>query len=149
MHRIAVGLAALAAAAGLGARPAAEEGPRGDMTIFVSAPDDPALKGRPVMVSVLAGGKVVRQSEVEVDAVKVFPGVAAGTYEVRAEGDGMAGVVKRGVAVTDKGDTDVRFPMKAGKGARVIEYGAGLPPWEALADRVAKLEKEVAELKKR
>jgi hypothetical protein len=122
----------------------------GDMTVYTSAPDnDPKLKGRPVMITIVANTAVVRQSELELGSLKIFDKLPVGPYEVRAEGEGMQGAVKKGVAVTDKGDTDVRFPMKAGQGIKVVEYAAGPLAWEEFAARLKKLEQAVEELKQR
>jgi hypothetical protein len=125
--------------------------PEGQVTVFTSYPEDaPNLKGRPVMISVIANGAVVQQSEVELGALKIFYNLPPGGYEVRAEGDGLAGLVKKGIAVTDKGDTELRFPMRAGKGVKVVEYAAAEPrAWQEIADRVKRLEQAVEELKGR
>lgn len=50
--------------------------------------------------------------------------------------------------VAVKGDTDVRFPMKAGKGATVIEYSTALPARDELEALVKRLEKAVQKLEK-
>src|SRR5947207_1355760 len=129
---------------------AEEKRPQGAVTVYTSpADEDPKLKGRPVMVSFIARGAVVQQGEIELGSLKIFEKLPAGPYEVRAEGDGLVSLVKRGVAVTDRGDTDLRFPMRAGKGVRVIEYGVRKAPWEELDARLKRLERAVEELKKR
>src|SRR3954451_10836686 len=102
-----------------------EERPLGQITVYTSASDDDArLKGRPVMITILGKGGFASQSEVEIGSVKIFAYLPVGLYEVRAEGEGMGTVVKRGVAVTHKGDTELRFPMRSGRGVKVVEYYA-------------------------
>jgi hypothetical protein len=127
-----------------------ETRPTGQITVYVSAAaDDAPIKGRPVMISIVANGTVAQQSEIDLGSLKIFDKLPVGPYQVLAEGEGMVGVVKKGVAVTDKGDTELRFPMRPGRGVKVIEYAAGPPAWEEWAARLTKLEKAVEELKAR
>lgn len=107
-----------------------------------------ALKSRPAMVSIVKGGEVVAQKEQPIGGYVSFD-VPVGVYDVRAEGDGVVTEVKRGVQVFDRKDTTLYFDLKAGQGARIIEYAIGGITREEVATRLNKLDAEVAEIKKK
>jgi hypothetical protein len=122
---------------------------KGKVTVYISNPDeDKKIKDTPVMVSLLLRNKVVAQSEIRMDSLNIFDDLPVGTYEVRAEGAGLASIFKRGVVVTAKGDTAVRFPMKAGKGATVITYSTANPGKDELEALLKRLEKVIGQLEK-
>jgi hypothetical protein len=113
-----------------------------------------ALANRPVMVSLMSGGKVIRQGEALVTDPRdgVYRGIewkdlAPGAYDVRFEAEGVQTVLKKGVLVTPGGETRVRADLLGGKGVRVIEYGTDASGMD-LADRLEKLEAELRALKK-
>jgi hypothetical protein len=105
------------------------------------------LKERPVMVSVIRDGAVLKQSEVRFNSNARFM-VPSGLYDVRIEGDGMQTLVKRGIHVTEGDMTQiVGGPIAAGTGVKVVEYATGGLSREEIAARLAKLEAAVAELR--
>ena len=110
--------------------------------------DSEALKDHPVMISVIKDGKVAAQREA---ALGYGPGfnVEPGLYDVRLEGDGMVTLVKRGIHVFEGQSTDIiGGPMQAGKGVHIVEFAIGGLSREEVAARLAKLDSEVAELRK-
>ena len=107
-----------------------------------------ALKERPVMVSVIQNGEVVKQRELGFNSNVAFP-LAAGLYDVRIEGDGMLTLVKRGIHVNQGERTNIiGGPMRVGTGVKIIEYATGGLSREEIAARLAKIETAVAELQK-
>lgn len=129
--------------------PAAEKKPTGKITAYIADPKDEKIAKVPVMVSILLDGKVAAQSEINMDSLQIFNDLPVGIYEVRAEGAGLGSIVKRGVAVTAKGDTEVRFLMKAGKGATVIEYSTWKGGRDDLLDLMKRVEKALERLEKK
>lgn len=107
-----------------------------------------ALRERPIMVSVIKDGAVVKQKEVQFNSNATFS-VPAGLYDVRLEGDGMQTMVKRGIHVNEGERTNIiGGPIRVGTGVKVIEYAVGGLSREEIAARLAKLEAAVAELQK-
>jgi hypothetical protein len=115
-----------------------------------------ALVGRPILVSLIADGKVVRQREVNITRpperslvwVYDFREIPPGRYDVRFEGEGIETVVKRGLQVVAGHSLSVIGDLKAGKGTRVIEYGKEGDPLGDIPAPLKKLEAAVEELKK-
>jgi hypothetical protein len=111
-----------------------------------------ALLKRPVLVSLLQGGKVVRQKEFAVEADSLgldgWSDVPTGSYDVRFQGEGIQTVLKKGLRVTRGETLRILGDLVAGKGARVIDYGKEGDPVDLLA-RIKKLEAAVEQLKKR
>ena len=146
-------LVALAATAAVRVPYPAFAGQTSSSNIQVAPQPDPTdasakgLKGV-VMISIVSDGGVIKQQEVEVSGLPPNFTVPAGVYDVRAEGDGMMTVVKRGVHATPAGSTKVLAPMRPGKGVRTIEYATGGLAREEVAARLAKLEAAVAQLQK-
>lgn len=106
------------------------------------------LKERPVMVSVIKDGAVVKQREIQFNSNVAFP-LPAGLYDVRLEGDGMQTLVKRGIHVNEGEKTSIiGGPMRAGTGVKIIEYAIGGLSREEIAARLAKLEAVIADLPK-
>jgi hypothetical protein len=129
-----------------------EPPPQGQLTVytsFLTTADEKKLAGRPVMITVRSGKKAIKQSEVAGGEVKILSDILVGTYEVWAEGEGMETIIKRGIAVTDRGNTDLRFAMNVGKGARVIEYGPVGPPPVRLVELLERLEAALKKLESR
>ncbi len=121
-----------------------------DLKVRTSVADDSfeALKQRPVMVSVVKDGQVVKQMDALLNSSVSFS-VPAGLYDVRLEGDGMQTLVKRGIHVKEGEDTSlIGGPMHKGVGVKVIEYATGGLSREEVAARLAKLETAVSELQK-
>ena len=121
-----------------------------NLTVRTSVADDSfeALKQRPVMVSVVKDGQVVKQMDALLNSSASFS-VPAGLYDVRLEGDGMQTLVKRGIHVNEGAETSViGGPMHKGVGVKVIEYATGGLSREEVAARLAKLETAVTELQK-
>ncbi len=54
-----------------------------------------ALKERPIMISVIKGGELVKQTEAQVNSNPRFT-LSAGIYDIRLEGDGMQTLVQLG-----------------------------------------------------
>ena len=107
-----------------------------------------AVKDHPVMISIVKDGQVVDQKEVKIGFGPNFK-VEPGLYDVRLEGDGMVTLVKRGIHVFEGKSTDiVGGPMQAGKGVHIVEFAVGGLAREEVAARLARLDSEVAELKK-
>ncbi len=107
-----------------------------------------ALRENSVMLSVIKDGEVIKQTERPMNAHAGFE-LPTGLYDLRAEGDGMVTLVKRGIHVKAGERTDViAGPMRAGAGARIIEYAATGMTREEMAARIGKLEAAVAELQK-
>ncbi|MBS1789360.1 MAG: hypothetical protein JST85_16665 [Acidobacteria bacterium] len=103
---------------------------------------------KPVMVSVIKDGQVLKQAEVRLNSNAAFA-IPAGLYDIRCEGDGMVTLVKRGIHVNAGEMTKIiGGPMKAGAGAHVVEYAPTGMSREEMAARIGKLESEMAELKK-
>ena len=106
------------------------------------------LKERPVMVSVIKDGAVVKQREIQFNSNVAFP-LPAGLYDVRVEGGGMQTLVKRGIHVNEGERTNmIGGPMRVGTGVKIIEYAAGGLSREEIAARLAKLEAAIADLPK-
>src|SRR2546425_12522147 len=119
-----------------------------DVRTSVEDASHQALKERPVMVSVIKDGAVVKQREIQFNSNVAFP-LPAGLYDVRLEGDGMQTLVKRGIHVNEGERTEIiGGPMRVGTGVKIIEYAAGGLSREEIAARLAKLEAGLAELQK-
>ena len=119
-----------------------------DVRVTVADDSFQALKQRPVMVSVIKDGEVLKQTETGLNS-NVHFNLPAGMYDLRFEGDGMQTLVKRGVHVNDGEKTEiVGGPMRAGTGVRTVEYAVAGLSREEVAARLAKLEAAVAELQK-
>jgi hypothetical protein len=130
----------------LGAGPAAAASL--NVSLRAGEKDNEALKDHPVMISVIKDGQVAAQKEV---ALGYSPGfnLEPGLYDVRLEGDGMVTLVKRGIHVFEGKSTDIiGGPMQAGKGVRIVEFATGGLSREEVAARLARLDSEVAELRK-
>jgi hypothetical protein len=113
-----------------------------------------ALIGCPVLVSLIADGRIIRQREVSIldpEAANttgfVWEDVPPGCYDVRFEGDGMEMVMKRGVQVCAGDELRAMGDLVAGRGTRDIEYGPTGATIDELRVRLRRLEAEVAELK--
>ena len=100
-----------------------------------------------VMVSIIQGTGVVDQSETVIPSGHRF-NVPEGTYDVRAEGDGLVTQVKKGVHVVAGRTLNLEFIMKPGTGAVVTEYAAAVLSREEIEARLKKLESQTAELQK-
>jgi hypothetical protein len=124
------------------------EAVRGTATVYTSYPAAGKKLADTAVLVFLLRGKVVAQGEIALGTVKIFDNLPVGTYEVRAEGAGLASIFKRGIVVTARGDTDVRFPMKAGKGATVVTYSTSLPERDELEALLKRLETAVRKLEK-
>src|SRR5436305_1423149 len=114
---------------------AAEKAAQGGRIAVRTESTDDKLKGQPVMVSILADGKIVGQWETKLgnsDNSSVLP---YGTYDVRVEGEGCVTVVKRGITLVDTAHT-ILCPMSAGRGVHIVEYAAGGMPREEVADKL-------------
>lgn len=109
---------------------------------------DKALHSQSVMVSVIKDGAIVDQREVEFGVSPNFTDLAPGMYDVRFEGEGMVTLMKRGVRVIGDKTNQLNASMQSGKGARVVEFAIGGLPREEVAERLMKLETQVAELQK-
>lgn len=109
------------------------------------------LVKRPVLVSLIANGKLLRQSESVIDRwsdnVFVWDNLVPGVYDVNFEGAGLETVVKKGLIVTAGQSVHVIADIKGGKGTRVIQY-SGVDPVEELKARIKKLEAELETLRK-
>ncbi len=113
---------------------------------------DNALAGRPVMVSFIRDGAIVFQEETITteNPNEVSVGAQdqpADVYDVRVEGDGIVTEMKRGVTLVGPKNMTLKFVVRPGQGAHVVEYAAGGLPREEVAERIAALEAEVAGLK--
>jgi hypothetical protein len=118
-------------------------------TIYARFPSaDAALQGRPIMVSAIRGGEVVKQQETVLPSSQELSDLPPGLYDVRAEGQGAVTEVKRGVHVFAGQELDVNFVMRSGTGVRTVEYAAAGLSREEVAARLAKLEAAVAALQK-
>lgn len=110
------------------------------------------LVKRPVLVSLVAEGEVVRQKEVEIEkfagTVFVWDKVPAGVYDVKFEGVGIETVVKKGFIVNADTCVHVVADLKAGTGTRVIEYNETERELKAVKARLEKIEAELAKLRK-
>jgi len=116
-------------------------------TAVLSA-DYKALSEIPMMVSVIKDGAVIKQAERITNSNVGFE-LPPGLYDLRLEGDGMVTLVKRGLHVKAGERTDViGGPMRAGSGARIVEYAATGLTREEMAARIGKLEAAVTELQK-
>ena len=114
---------------------------------------DAKLKEHPVMISAIANGAIVRQYEILTNepgtaATTILDVLPAGSYDVRAEGDGIVTEVKRGVQVFAGKDGSLRFVLRPGKGAHIVEYATGGLSREEVSARLSKLENAVAQLQK-
>lgn len=119
-----------------------------DVGTRVLSADYKALSEIPMMVSVLKDGAVLKQAERITNSNVGFE-LPPGLYDLRLEADGMVTLVKRGIHVKAGEQTDViGGPMRAGAGARVVEYAATGMTREEMAARLGKLESAVAELQK-
>jgi hypothetical protein len=136
------------------ARPAAaQESATGHLLVQCDTADE-ALRRRPVMVSIIQDGKLVKQYEGKLNFSHRFDDLAVGPYDLRGEGDGLTTLIKRGIVVTSKETTTAQCPMAAGQGAHIVEYAtAGLSREEtatllkALTQTVDESKKENAALK--
>lgn len=136
-----------------GAAPASaaakEKPPTGRISVTTRTDED-KLRNRPVMISVLADGRVVQQEEVNLGHATSFSYLPVGTYDVRVEGDGCTTLVKRGIHVGPDGSTNmIGGPIEPGQGVKVVEYATAAMTREELADRLAKLEAMIARLEAR
>jgi len=109
---------------------------------------DAPVRGRPVMVSVIQNGVVLTQGETVLPSAKGFSGLALGTYDVRAEGDGLVTEVKRGVQVSERDRLELHFVMRLGQGAHLVEYASGGLSREEVAARLSRLDSAVAALQR-
>ena len=109
---------------------------------------DAAVRGRPVMVSVLRNGTVIQQSETVLPSAKSVDGLALGAYDVRVEGDGLVTEVKRGVQVNAQNRLELHFVMRPGQGVHIVEYATGGLAREEVAARLARLDSVVAVLQR-
>ena len=100
---------------------------------------------RSVMVSIIRDGKIVRQREQNGTSFIFLSedNLPLGTYDVRAEGDNIRTITKRGITVNPKQSTDLIFKLESGEGAKVIEYATGGLSREEIAARLKKLEESV------
>jgi hypothetical protein len=126
---------------------------RGPLNLSVRVSVDDAsyqtIRQRPVMVTAIKDGAVVKQMETNLNSTARFS-LPAGLYDVRLEGDGMETLVKRGIHVQAEEETPViGGPMRAGTGVRTVEYAIGGLSREEIAARLAKLEAAMAELQKK
>lgn len=132
-----------------GIKPAiAQNEPTGSITVWYSAQKE-ELNGKPVMISIINNGAVIKQTEKNLSFAQGFDQLPVGTYEVRCEGEGMVTVVKRGILVLAKSATEVQCHMTSGQGVHVVEYATGALSREEIAARLSKLEAAVEELKKK
>jgi serine/threonine-protein kinase len=112
-----------------------------------------ALVGSPVLVSLMADGRIIRQRELAIaepeapSSVFVWEDVPPGCYDIRFEGDGMEMVIKRGLQVCAGDEMRVMGDFVAGRGTRDVEYGPTGATIDELRVRLRRLEAEVAELK--
>ena len=114
--------------------------------IRVERPKTGPLTQSAVVLSWFQDEVLVRQSEAESDNGKAL--LNEGPYEIRAEGEGMKSIVKRGLSV-GKSDALITVTPVPGSGTRVTEYQDARPlTRDELAARVAALEKDVNALKK-
>ena len=119
------------------------------VNVTAAAKDQAALKETPVLISLILNGEVVHQKETRVGFGPSFH-VEPGVYDVRLEGDGLVTVVKRGIRGFDGKRTEIiGGPLQAGKGIHIVEYATGGLSREEVAERLAKLDAEVAELTKK
>ena len=89
-----------------------------DVRLSVADQSFQALKQRPVMVSVIKEGAVVKQSETHLNSSVRFS-LPAGIYDLRLEGDGMETLVKRGIHATPGETTSIiGGPMRVGTGLK-------------------------------
>ena len=109
---------------------------------------DPALQGHPIMLTAIRAGEVVQQQETVLPNGKRLSDLPPGVYDLRAEGQGAVTEVKRGVHVFAGQEVTANFVMRAGTGARTVEYAAGGLSREEVAARLSKLEAAVAALQK-
>jgi|SRR6266852_7932991 len=113
---------------------------------------DAALKDHTFMVSAIGNGAIVRQYEVLLnsrgDANTILNDLPPGSYDVRVEGEGAITEVKRGVQVFPGKDGSLTAVLRPGKGVHIVEYAIGGLAREEVAARLAKLDAEVAALKK-
>jgi len=122
-------------------------------TIYASVEvSDNALAGRPVMVSFIRDGAIFFQEETTTTESPNVVSVGsqdspAGVYDVRVEGDGIVTEMKRGVTLAGSKNMTLNFVVRPGQGAHVVEYAAGGLAREEVAERIAALEAQVAELK--
>lgn len=110
--------------------------------------EDKSLTGKVVLASAIQNGVVVVQEEEKV-AGWVALQVPVGEYDVRIEGEGIVTEVKRGVHTFQGKDTTLHFKMHAGTGVHIVEYATGGLSREEVAARLAKLESDVASIKKK
>lgn len=107
---------------------------------------DAAIEGHQVMVSVLRDGALVKQSEISVGGFPYSSLLPVGSYDVRAEGDGIVTLEKRGIHVTPGDITSVRMVLRAGQGVHIVEYAAGALSREQIASSIRSLEARVSKL---
>src|SRR5262245_45527190 len=75
-----------------------------------------ALRERPVMISVIKDGELLKHTEAQFNSNVKFS-LPAGIYDIRLEGDGMQTLVKRGIQLKVGEETDIiGGPMHAGTG---------------------------------
>jgi hypothetical protein len=116
--------------------------------VDVASESAKALAERPVMVSVIKDGQLIKQSEIQLNSSAYFA-LPGGIYDIRVEGEGMQTLVKRGILVKNGEEMwAIGGPMRAGTGVKVIEYATTGLSREEIAARLAKLEAAVAALQK-
>jgi hypothetical protein len=119
-----------------------------DVQTLVEPASYQALIARPVMVSVIKDGAVVKQTELQLNSRTTFL-LPTGVYDVRLEGEGIQTLVKRAIHVNEGERTNIiGGPMQVGTGVKTIEYATGGLSQEDFATRLAKLEAAVADLQK-
>src|SRR5918912_3050950 len=102
----------------LQAGPALAQRDAPNLEVRVTVADDSyqALKGRPVMVSVIKDGEIVKQTETGLNSAVHFS-LPVGLYDLRFEGDGMQTLVKRGVHIIQGEKAEIiGGPMRTGVG---------------------------------
>ncbi len=114
---------------------------------------DNVIAKRPVMVSAIRDGAVVDQKEILTDRAPnqnaaILDRAAAGTYDVRVEGDGVVTEVKKGVQVFAGRDASLQAVVRPGTGVHVVEYATGGLSREEIAARLGRLEAATATLQK-
>jgi hypothetical protein len=149
-------LAVLAAMAVIGGSVApAADVDTGQLKVYPH-PSVEAIRGKVVMVSLIANGAVVWQKETtlgnypsEGNAEGVYNGfVPVGQYDVRVEGEGLQTLVKRGVSLTKGGEAQLLMDMRPGQGVHIVEYATGGLSREEMAARLMAAEKAIADLTK-
>jgi hypothetical protein len=130
------------------AEPASAQERTLSVRVNVASESAKVLAERPVMVSVIKDGQLIKQSEIQLNSSAYFA-LPGGIYDIRVEGEGMQTLVKRGILVKNGEEMwAIGGPMRAGTGVKVIEYATTGLSREEIAARLAKLEAAVAALQK-